>query len=73
MSYSQKDAISHVYFGGRGLTEEMLAEGVRKVTGVADSDAELDLGQLERDIIRKLNLSPDARVCNQAFTVQLKV
>ena len=51
----------------------MLAEGVRKIAGVADSDAELDLGQLERDIIRKLKLSPDVRVCDQAFAVQLKV
>ena len=42
--YSQKDAISLFYFGGRGLTENMLAEGVRKITGVADSNAELDLG-----------------------------
>ena len=44
LSYSQKDAISLFYSGGRGLTDEMLAEGVRKIAGVADSDAELDLG-----------------------------
>ena len=28
LSYSHKDAISLFYFGGRGLTEEMLAERV---------------------------------------------
>ena len=33
LSYSQKDATSLFYFGGRGLTEEMLAEGVRKSLG----------------------------------------
>ena len=73
LSYSQKDAISLFYFGGRGLTEEMLAEGVRKNAGVADSDAELDLERLEHDITRKLKLSSDVRVCDQAFAVQLKV
>ena len=31
------------YIGGRGLTEEMLAEDAKKITGVPDSDAELDL------------------------------
>ena len=46
---------------------------MRKIAGVADLDAELDLGQLERDITRKLKLSPDVRVCDQAFAVQLKV
>ena len=51
----------------------MLAERVRKIVGVADSDAELDLGQLKRDITRKLKVSPDLRVCEQAFAVQLKV
>ena len=51
----------------------MLAEGVRKIAGVADSDAELDLGQLEHEITRKFKLSPDSRVCEQAFGVQLKV
>ena len=70
LSYSQKKAISLFYFGGRGLTEEMFAEGVRKIAGVA---GRLDLGQLERDITRKLKLSPDVRVCEQAFAVQLKV
>ena len=44
LSYSQKDAISLFYFGGRGLTEEMLAGGVKKIAGVADLDDELDLG-----------------------------
>ena len=73
LSYSQKDAISLVYFGSRGLTEEMFVEGVRQFAGVADSDAELDLGQLKRDIIRMLNVLPYARVCDQAFTVQVKV
>ena len=67
LSYSQKDAISLFYFGGRGLTEEMLAERVRKIAVLDDSDAELDLGQLERDITRKLKLSPGVRVCDQAF------
>ena len=43
LSYSQKDAISLIFFGGRGLTEEMLAEGVRKIAWVADSNADLDL------------------------------
>ena len=51
----------------------MLAEGVRKIAGVADSDAALDLEQLERYITRKLRLSPHLRVCEQAFAVQLKV
>ena len=51
----------------------MLAEGVRKIAGVADLDAALDLEQLERDITRKLRLSPHLRVCEQAFAVQLKV
>ena len=45
------------------MTEKMLAEGVRKIDGVADSDAALDLEQLERDITRKLRLSPHLRVC----------
>ena len=31
----------------------MLAEGVRKIAGVADLDTELDLGELECDIIYK--------------------
>ena len=73
LSYSQKDAMSLFCFDGRGLTEEMLAEGVRKIAGVADSDAELDLGQLVCDTTRKLKLSPDVQVCDQAFAVQLKV
>ena len=73
MSYSQKDVISLLYFSGRGLTEEMLAEGVRIIAGVADSDAELDLGQLEYEITRKCKRSLDLRVCEQAFAVQLKV
>ena len=73
LSNRQKDPISLFYFGRRGLTEEMLAEGVRKVVGVADSDAELYLGHLERDITRKLTLSPHVRMCDQAFAVQLKV
>ena len=51
----------------------MLAEGVRKIAGVADSDDDLDLKQLERDINRKLKLSPDLRECEQAVAVQLKV
>ena len=51
----------------------MLAEGVRKTAGVADSDAALDLEQLERDITRKLRLSPHLRVCEQAFAVHLNV
>ena len=51
----------------------MLAEGVRKIAGVADSDADLDLEQLERDITRKLKLLPDLRVCDQVFAVQLKI
>ena len=71
--YSQKDATSLFYFGGRGLTEEMLAEGVRKIAGVADPDAEHDLGQLEHETTRKFKLSPDLRVCEQAFVVQLKL
>ena len=33
LSYSQKDAISLFCFGGRGLNEEMLAGGVRKIAG----------------------------------------
>ena len=73
LSYSQKDTLSLFYFGGRRLAEEMLAEGVRKIAGVADSDAELDLGQLKRDITRKLKLSPDVRVCEEASAVQLIV
>ena len=56
LSYCQKDAISlSFYFRGSGLSEEMLAEGVRKVAGVADSVADLDLVQLKRDNTRKLN------------------
>ena len=51
----------------------MLAEGVRKIDGVADSDAALDLEQLERDITRKLRLSPHLRVCEQPFAVQQKL
>ena len=51
----------------------MLAKGVRKIAEVADSDAELDLEKLERDITRKLKLSPDLRLCEQAFVVQLQV
>ena len=46
---------------------------MRKIAGVADSDAELDLEQLEHEITRKNKLSPDLRVCGQAFEVQLKV
>ena len=56
LSYSQKDAISLSYSGGPRLTDEMLAEGVREIAGVADSGVELDLGQLGRGITRKLNL-----------------
>ena len=70
---SHKDAISLFYSGGCGLTKEILAEGVRKISGVADLNADLDFGQLERDITRKLKLSPDVRVCDQAFAVQPKV
>ena len=73
LSDNQKDAIPYFYCGGRGLTEEMLAEGMRKVPGVADSDAKLDLGQLEHKITRKFKLSPDFRLRKQAFAVQLKV
>ena len=51
----------------------MLTEGVRKIAGVADLDADLDLEQPERDTTRKLKLSPDLRVCEQAFVVELKV
>ena len=51
----------------------MLAEGVRKIDGVADSDAALDLEQLERDITRKLRLSPHLRVYEQPFAVQQKI
>ena len=71
LQYSQKNTISLFYFGGRGLTKEMLAEGVRNIAGVAGSDADLDLEQLERDITRRLELSSDLRVCEQAFAVQL--
>ena len=49
----------------------MLAGGVRKIAGVADSDAELGLGQLEHGTTRQFKLSPDFRVCEQAFAVQL--
>ena len=49
----------------RRLSEEMLAEGVRKIAGVADPDFELDFGQLEHDITRKLIFSPDVNVCDQ--------
>ena len=73
LSYIQKDAISLFYFDGRRLAEEMLAEGVIKIAGVVDSDADPDLGQLERDITRALNLSPDVRACDPVFAVQLKV
>ena len=73
LSYSRKDAILLFYFGGHGLTEEMLAEGERKIAGVVDADAELDLGQLGRDITRKLKLSPHVRMSDQVFAVQLKV
>ena len=48
-------------------------EGATKIAEVADSDAKLDLGQLEHDITRKLKLLPDVRVSDQAFAVQLKV
>ena len=51
----------------------MLAEGVRQIAGVADADAEVNIGQLENDITRKLKRLPDVRVCDQAFAVQLKV
>ena len=51
----------------------MLTEGVRKIAGVDDLDADLDLEQPERDIIRKLKLSPDLRAWEQAFAVELKV
>ena len=61
------------FFGGRGLANGMLAEVGRKIAGVTDAGVEVDLGQPERDITRKLKLSPDARVCDQAFAVQLKV
>ena len=44
-SYSQKDAISLFYFGGRGLTEETLAEGARKIGRVADSTLILTLSR----------------------------
>ena len=54
LSCGQKDAISLFYFGGRELTEKMLADGARKIAGVADVDVELDLGQLECDITPKL-------------------
>ena len=64
---------STFFFSGRGLTEEMLAEGVRKIAGLFDSDAEFELEQLERDITRTLKLSPDLRMCEKTFVVQLKV
>ena len=51
----------------------MLAGGVRKIAGVADSDAELGLGQLEHETTRQFKLSPDLRVCEQAFAVQLNI
>ena len=73
LSYSQQGAIIFLYFGGRGLTEEMLTEGVTKIAGVADWDADLDLEQPERDITRKLKLLPDLRVCEQVFAVERKV
>ena len=73
LSYSQKNAISLFYFDSRGLIEEMLAECVREIAGVAESNAEVDLGQLEHEITRKFKLSLDLRVCKQAFAVQLKV
>ena len=50
---SQKDVISLFYFGGRGWIEEMLAEGMRKIAGVANSDADFNLEQPERDTTRK--------------------
>ena len=40
-----------------------MAEGVRKIARVADSDAELDLGQLEHEITRKFKLSPEILGC----------
>ena len=66
--YSQKDALSlYFYSGDRGLSEEMLAEGVRKIAGAADSDADLDLEQLERDIACKRKLSFAVKLKVQAF------
>ena len=64
LSCCQKDAISLFYFCDRGLSEEMLTEGERKTAEVADLDPDLDLEQLERDITRKLKLSPNLRVCD---------
>ena len=69
LSYSQKNAIYPFYFGGHRLTEKMLAEDARKIPGVADSETELDLGQLEHKITRKFRLSPNLRVYEQAFAV----
>ena len=41
-------------FGGRELTDNILAEGARKIARVADADAVLDLRLLEPYITRKL-------------------
>ena len=35
----------HSYFGGRGLTIEKLTEGARKIAGVAEAEAEAELGR----------------------------
>ena len=59
--------------GGRGLTEEMLVEGVRNIARVADSDADLELKQLERDLTHRYKLSSNLRVCEQVFAVPLNV
>ena len=57
----------------RGLVEEKLAEGARKVVGVAEAEAELDFRQLECITTRKVKLSPDVGLLDQAFGVQLNV
>ena len=51
----------------------MLVEGVRNIARVADSDADLELKQLERDITHRYKLSSNLRVCEQAFAVPLNV
>ena len=73
LPYSQDDAMSLFDFGGREFTDEILAEGARKIARVADADAVLDLRLLEPYITRKLKLSPDGRLCDQSFAVPLNV
>ena len=73
LSYSQKNAIPFFHLGGRWMTEDMLAKGVRKIAEVTDTNAELDLEQVECNITRKRNVSSDLRVCEQAFAMQFEI